>query len=293
MGAAERALQRDQLGLHADCSRCFALCCVALTLKKSADFPFDKRADDPCRNLTADFGCGVHATLRTSGYRGCTTYDCLGAGQQISQVMFAGRDWRDNPGTASLMFQLLPAMRDLHVLQWLLAEAIDRTPDRQTGTVLRDFLDAAQEVGRSTPDDLSWSAVVRLRAAAEGSLRAVSAVVRASAVQQMSAANARRGRDLRGADLRGADLAAADLQGADLTGADLSEAQLTGADLRGATLVGADLLDADLRGTRLDGADLSDPVFLTQAQVNAAQGDEQTQLVGGFARPDHWRTGPR
>ena len=81
--------------LLADCGNCFGLCCVALAFTASADFAMDKEAGEPCRNLQSDFRCGIHRTLRAQGFPGCTVYDCFGAGQQVSQVTFGGRDWRE------------------------------------------------------------------------------------------------------------------------------------------------------------------------------------------------------
>ena len=38
--------------LRADCTRCFALCCVAPAFAASADFAIDKPAGQPCPNPT-------------------------------------------------------------------------------------------------------------------------------------------------------------------------------------------------------------------------------------------------
>lgn len=84
------------------------------------------------------------------------------------------------------------------------------------------------------------------------------------------------------------DLAGRDLRARSLTGADLRGAYLIAADLRGCDLSGVDLLGADLRDARLGGADLSNALFLTQPQVNAAQGDASTVLPDDLDRPSHW-----
>ena len=88
------------LELAADCSRCAGLCCVALPFGRSADFPVDKAAGDPCEHLRRDFRCGIHDRLREEGYRGCTVFDCFGAGQQVTQVTFGGKDWRSGEASA-------------------------------------------------------------------------------------------------------------------------------------------------------------------------------------------------
>ena len=99
-GGARPAAGGPGLELRADCTRCFALCCVAPAFAASADFALDKPAGQPCPNLQQDLRCGIHAELRPRGFPGCTAYDCFGAGQQVSQVTFGGRDWRGAPATA-------------------------------------------------------------------------------------------------------------------------------------------------------------------------------------------------
>jgi len=99
------------LDLAADCARSFALCCVVPAFSRSADFAIDKPARSACPNLATDFGCGIHSELRPRGFAGCTTYDCFGAGQQVAQVTFGGRDWRESPTTAAQMFAAFPVMR--------------------------------------------------------------------------------------------------------------------------------------------------------------------------------------
>jgi uncharacterized protein YjbI with pentapeptide repeats len=204
-------------------------------------------------------------------------YDCFGAGQQVSQVTFSGRDWREAPGTARQMFGVLPVMRQLHELLWYLTEALS-LPETQS---LRDELGRALATvegltGRGAEDLLELD-VAAVRQEVNVLLLRTSELVRSGA-QGNSGSRNRRGADLIGAKLKGADLRGADLRGAYLIGADLR-----GADLRRADLIGADLRDTDLRG-----ADLTGAIFLTQTQVNAARGDSATKLPEGFTRPAHW-----
>ncbi|GAA1352187.1 pentapeptide repeat-containing protein [Saccharothrix algeriensis] len=257
-------------GLRADCERCFGLCCIVPAFGRSADFAVDKPARTPCRNLGDDFRCGIHSRLRERGFRGCTVYDCFGAGQQVSQVTFGGRDWRSAPETAELMFDVFPVVRELHELLWHLTEALGLdTPhrarlERARADVERLAAGTAQELARLDVGP-HWRTAGDL-------LAQVSAHVRGGGRRS------RRGADLIGGKLAGADLRAADLRGALLVGADLSRA-----DLRGADLIGA-----DLRGADLSGADLTGALFLTQAQVDAAKGDAATALPPALTRPGHW-----
>lgn len=82
------------LELTADCSRCAGLCCVLLPFKASQGFGVDKPGGTPCHNLAPDNLCTIHDRLSESGWDGCVRYDCQGAGQHVTQVTYAGRDWR-------------------------------------------------------------------------------------------------------------------------------------------------------------------------------------------------------
>jgi hypothetical protein len=121
--------------LTADCASCFGLCCVALPFRASADFAFDKDAGTPCRHLRADFRCGIHSDLLQRGFRGCVAYDCFGAGQQVSQQTYGGRDWRQTPETAAEMFVVFGLMRQLHEVLMYLADAADVAPPGLVGSV--------------------------------------------------------------------------------------------------------------------------------------------------------------
>ncbi|MEU6432322.1 pentapeptide repeat-containing protein [Microbispora sp. NPDC046973] len=264
--------------MRADCANCFGLCCVALPFAASADFAISKDAGRACPNLRDDFRCGIHARLRESGFPGCTVYDCFGAGQKVSQVTF-GRSWRDEPGTAARMFEVFPVVRHLHELLWYLDEAMSLPAAGPIHAELRGAYEETERLTLGTPDDLLGVDVAAHREKVNVLLLRTSELVRASA--------GGRAPDRRGADLIGARLRKADLRGANLRGA-----YLIGADLRGADLRGADLIGADLRGADLGGADLTGSVFLTQAQVNAARGDDATKLPPALTRPAHW-SGPQ
>ncbi|NDK01928.1 Pentapeptide repeat-containing protein [Bacillus subtilis subsp. subtilis] len=68
---------------------------------KSADFAFDKDGGTPCRNLQSNYQCSIHKDLREKGFRGCSAYECFGAGQKVSQITYEGKDWRNSPETAN------------------------------------------------------------------------------------------------------------------------------------------------------------------------------------------------
>jgi uncharacterized protein YjbI with pentapeptide repeats len=256
--------------LRADCERCFALCCVAPAFAASADFAIDKPAGHACPNLLAEHRCGIHADLRQRGFRGCTVYDCFGAGQHVSQVTFGGHDWRHEPR----MLDVFPVVRQLHELLWYLTEASTLPAASPLHATLDDALTRTRALTNADPDALLALDVGAHRQDMNALL------LRAS---ELARAGIRPKRDHRGADLIGAKLRGADLRGASLRGALLIGADLRAADLRCADVIGADFRTADLRG-----ADLTGALFLIQSQLDAAKGDATTTLPSTLTRPGHW-----
>jgi hypothetical protein len=109
--------------LQADCTQCAALCCIALAFSRSDMFGFDKEAGVPCSNLDKDHRCTIHKRLDDDGFTGCVRFDCHGAGQRVTQDLFGGRSWRDDPEIAVPMFDAFRVMRQIHDLLLLLVSA--------------------------------------------------------------------------------------------------------------------------------------------------------------------------
>jgi len=269
--------------LRPDCSQCFALCCTAFGFTRSADFAIDKPPASPCPNLAADFSCTIHDRLRPRGFAGCTVFDCFGAGQAVSQRLFHGTSWRDNPGSAPDMFAAFRVMRQLHEMLWHLAqaEAVAYSPDAADEVRLLQM--KVREVAEGNLGKVLTADVGSLHLQVGEALRWVSEEVRAGYFAD--------GPQRHGL-APGADLAGANLSGSALCGADLRGAYLIGADLRGADLTAVDFLGADLRDARLDDADLSHSLFLTQAQITAARGNLSTRLPPRLEVPAHWIPSP-
>lgn len=249
--------------LRADCTRCFGLCCVVPAFAKSADFAIAKPARTPCPNLRTDFRCGIHDRLRTSGFAGCTVYDCFGAGQRLSQSTTA-----DDPA----LFAAYPVMRDLHELLYYVTEADSWPTSVAVQADLRSASARLDELAGLDAASLAAVDVDALRGEFNPLLLAASRLARASAA----------GPDLRGADLAGRRLS-------DLRGASLRGALLLGADLRNADLRLADLIGADLRGADLSGADITGALFVTRSQLDSARGSSATRVPAHLRRPSHWR----
>lgn len=281
MGGRTRVELGRRADLGADCGECFGLCCVALAFARSSDFPFDKAAGDPCENLDEGDGCRIHPHLRERGFKGCTVFDCFGAGQKVSRQTFAGRSWRDDPQTREAMFSAFPIVRRLHELLWYLDEAITMVEsDRDPAPWIAAF-ERIRGLSDEDPETLAGLDVDAEFDAVRALLVTASEVARRGHV-----APPRRSRPLQpGSDLMGASLAGADLRGASIRGSIAIAADLRRARLQRCDVLGVDLRDADVRGAQLDGA-----IYLTQMQVNSARGDSSTVLPEGFVRPSHWGT---
>lgn len=232
--------------LQADCSQCFALCCVLLPFSAGESFPESKPGGRPCHHLADDDRCRIHATLGRDGWSGCVAFDCFGAGQQVSQVTYAGVSWRE-AGNLGEMAAVLSVLRQLHEMIALLDEAVRRNAGDA------DLL-LEQVVGLigGTPDELLAHDIDELRRDVGRRLAAASREVRSRWPDAL--------------DLAGRDLSGRDLRGLDLRGATLRGTMLLGVDLRDCDLTDTDVLGADLRGADARGADLSAALFLTLAQ---------------------------
>lgn len=267
--------------LSADCENCFGLCCVALSFTASSDFAFDKKEGIPCRNLLTDYRCGIHKNLRKNGFRGCTVYECFGAGQKVSQVTYNGNDWRKNSASANEMFAVFPIMQQLHEMLYYLNEALSL---EEAQPIYKDLEQAAQEtehLSYLSPESLLAIYVPSHREKVNDLLLKTSELVRLKVKNNKN--HKKKGKIIRGRDLIGANLRGANLRGVDLRGALLIASNLREADLRFTDLIGADLRDADLSGANLTGS-----IFLTQVQVNSAKGDIHTKLPSSLSIPEHW-----
>ena len=197
---------------------------------------------------------------------GCTSYECFGAGQHVSQVVYAGATWRGSADGGAEMFAVFAVVQRLHEMLVLLDQASALVP----GAELTPVAGAGLRPHLRRPEDILDTDLDRLAVLVGEALRGVSRSVRGDGPSYA-------GHDLMGRDLRYTDLAGADLRGA----------VLIAADLRDAVLDRTDLLGADLRDTDLSGADLSTALFLTQPQLNSARGSDR-RLAGAPSPAGGW-----
>ncbi|NRY63576.1 uncharacterized protein YjbI with pentapeptide repeats [Clostridium beijerinckii] len=269
--------------LKINCQKCFGFCCVALYFSASDGFPNNKGAGKPCLNLQSDFSCSIHKDLRKKGLKGCTTYDCFGAGQKVAQITYAGHNWRENPELSDKMYEVFLIMRQLHEMLWYLKQALLIQTNEKIKSKINDLITETEDITKSAPDLLIALDIEVHRDNVNTLLRQTSEFIRAKALSNRKT-NLKRKKTIAGRlDCIGADLKKINLKGADLRGAFLIASDLRGNDLSYADLIGADLRDADIRG-----ANLKDSLFITQAQINSAKGDSNTILPKSIVRPASW-----
>jgi uncharacterized protein YjbI with pentapeptide repeats len=230
--------------------------------------------------LQKDYRCGIHDSLRKKGYKGCTVYDCFGAGERISKQTFNGLSWREDNQTAAQMLAVFPVMQQLHEIISFLREILvtERTTAVHKDAALA--LSTLEALTGQSPEALLVLDLSAVRASVNETLLEASRLVRERGLKASgrSAGTLPSRREFMGANLKGKLW-----RGANLRGAMLIAANLQNADLRDCDLIGADLRDADLRG-----ADLRGSLFLSQMQVNSAKGDSRTKLPSGLQAPAHW-----
>jgi uncharacterized protein YjbI with pentapeptide repeats len=265
--------------LRVNCEKCFGLCCIALFFSASDGFPINKAAGKPCINLKEDFTCSVHKNLRNKGLKGCTSYDCFGAGQKLAQVTYNGQDWRKSPQISNEMFDAFIVMRQLHEMLWYLSQAFILQSNQSIQDDIRTLIHNTEELTLLDAASLLALDIETHRTKVNLFLKCTSEFIR----NKFKSSKINNSKSPNRFDYFGADLRKTNLRGADLRGTCLIAANLSGVDLNGADFIGA-----DLRDTNFSGADLTNSIFLTQAQINTAKGDFNTKLPKMLVRPSYW-----
>ncbi|WP_250673568.1 pentapeptide repeat-containing protein (plasmid) [Paraclostridium ghonii] len=269
--------------LKINCEKCFGLCCIALYFSKTEGFPNDKVAGKPCINLQSDFNCSVHSNLREKGLTGCTAYDCFGAGQNVSQVTFNGDDWINTPKLSNEMFDSFLIIRQLNEMLWYLSDASTFISDNNLKNELNLMILETTNLTNLDSSSLKNIDIENHRKRVNSLLRPVYDIVK-DKVSSEKKSNSKNKKALKsGYDFIGSNLINTNLIGANFAGSLLIASNMRNSNLKGANLIGADLRDADIRG-----ANLKDSLFLTQAQINTAKGNSNTQLPTSLVRPSYW-----
>lgn len=269
--------------LTADCTQCFGLCCTALNIVASSDFPMNKSAGTPCMHLQSDYRCQMHSQLRDKGFKGCTVFDCLGAGQMVSQVTFNGQSWRENPDIGEKMFQVFPIMEQIYEMIAYVAEVLSYDIPEDLASKLEKQMIQLQDLTKLNADDLLSLDLIMYRFSLNELLTSASDFIRANTIANMPGARKIKEFDHARVNWMGKNVKGKDLRAIDFRGAYLIAADMRNTDLRAVNFIGADLRDVNFKD-----ADLSTSMFLTQMQINSAKGNFKTILPFYIQRPSHW-----
>lgn len=280
MSTSDLIMLRESL--RPDCANCFGLCCVAFHYLKSEDFPINKPAGQPCVHLADSYTCTIHSELRERGFKGCTVYDCLGAGQFVSQVTFGGESWQEQENSGTLMFTVLPIVTQVHELLFYISDMLDRSIPKREAHPLRRLLDELLIFRELPPEQMTGMALMTFRQQARPLFIRLSQNIRSGGLERVGLTLTSRHEQDR-ADLIGKNLTRHDVRGTCYRGA-----LLIGANLRGQDLSYVDFMGADVRGLDVRAAVLTESLFLTQMQVNSMNGDRHTILAPAYTRPSHW-----
>jgi hypothetical protein len=177
--------------LRGDCAQCAALCCVALAFDRSPLFAYDKPAGEPCANLGAKGRCTIHTERADKGFAGCEIYDCLGAGQAVTQGLFGGANWRDDPALLAPMMRAFSVMRPAHEALALLRQARDLPLPEAVRERLGAALRRLEPVGGWRAGDVEAGRIEKATAAAQAFLRSLAPLM---TPPRVTGAGARRSR---------------------------------------------------------------------------------------------------
>lgn len=118
------------LPTRSDCDNCAALCCIAYPSDDMPGFAASKESGEPCPRLDACGRCTIYDRRVDEGFAGCLAFECFGAGQYVTQALFKGRDWRDDPDLLPSMVERFLAVRPAFDLLYLIDLARNRLGDK-------------------------------------------------------------------------------------------------------------------------------------------------------------------
>lgn len=261
--------------MKCDCAHCSGLCCVALFFSKVDGFPINKSAGYPCINLLKDYRCKIHSMLENKKMKGCLGYDCFGAGQHVTQVIYKGNTWDNTSEKSTEIFDVFIAVYDLFQIRYYLEESLLIIPAQSLEGSLQLLIDENIQICKQSPCDILSFDLEEYRDRANIVLKQVCKLLE----QSLHPDTCKIPRSFFGGNFKGKDL----------SGSDLSTQLLIAADFENCIFNGTIFLGADTRDTNFTNSDLSQAVFLTQGQINSAKGSRSTKLPEHLDYPSTWR----
>lgn len=261
--------------MKSDCSKCSGLCCTALFFSKMDGFPRDKASGQLCVNLLKDYRCRIHSQLEKQKMKGCMGYDCFGAGQHVTQIIYQGQTWCDMPNRSTEIFDVFIMVFQLYQIRYYLTEAISLIAAQPLKKSIQCLLEENIELCHDRPAGILSLDLELYRHRSNHILKQVCKLLQ----QSMHRENKKVPANFLGGNFNGRDM----------SGADLSTKLLIAANFEKSLFNGTIFLGADTRDTNFKDADLREAAFLTQGQVNSAKGNRNTKLPYHLDYPATWR----
>lgn len=261
---------KEQLRIR--CEECTGLCCVALYCMKTDGFPANKEAGVPCMHLMPDHRCDIHAELQERKMKGCLGYDCFGAGQKATKICENNGIWTTGEQQAKLVFEVYHIVFQLYQMMWYLLEAEAYVKESGLMEQLDELIEENIRMTDGTPEEICNLEIDCYRNRVNEVLKKVCGLHGTGNLDHSK-------------NCFGKNFKKANLDQKDFSMALMIASNLEGCSLKNTIFLGADLRDANIRNT-----DLSSCRFLTQMQINSAQGNSKTKLPSGLTRPKTWRT---
>lgn len=261
--------------LKSDCSKCSGLCCTALFFSKTDGFPENKSEGKPCLNLQKDFRCKIHGELEKSKMKGCIGYDCFGAGQQVTQIIYSGQTWWDMPKKAKEIFDVFVVVFQLFQIRYFLLEAMTILPARTLNEEIKAQIEENERICNCEPQNILMFDRENYKNKVNVLLKQVCSLLQKS----LCCENKKIPSNFLGKDFKNKDM----------SGLDLSTKLLIAANFNHCVFDGTIFLGADTRDTDFSNADLREAVFLSQGQINSAKGNRNTKLPQYLDYPITWR----
>lgn len=143
--------------LTADCNACMGICCVAPSFDKGSEFSLSKPALTPCPHLNDKNRCKIYRNLDWHGFPACAAFDCKGAGQYLTQVMYPGKSWREDPILKAEIAESYRRLRRVHDLLELFSLAAALPLDEEQETARQQAISSLTPTGGWGEESLKHS----------------------------------------------------------------------------------------------------------------------------------------
>jgi hypothetical protein len=206
--------------------------------------------------------------------KGCLAYDCFGAGQIVT-ALYERENWRSNPKIAQEIFEVFIKVFNLQQILWFLSEILTLMPAKALWEKSYIYMNQLDFLIQSSPKDILNFDLGEFRENVNPLLKDTGEIIKREVFYTNGI-------------IKKKDFIGHNFKKARLDGYNFSSSLLIAANLEGCSLTGSNFIGADLRDTNIKNADLRESIFLTQGQINAAKGNQNTCIPKHLIKPLSW-----